>query len=352
MHEPSTPPVRTQNPLSRRAALRALGALGAAAGFAACSGGSAASDTTTNETPTQPESDASLASLVLSTGSLLPSFDEDITSYGTSVANTIASITVAASPTSSGAIVTIDGTAVGSGVATSVALAVGANTIAIVVTAADGVTTRTYNLAVTRASSSCTIVPSETQGPYPLLSAIAGGALVRQDITEGKAGVPLTLVLSLVDVNNGCAPITNAAVYAWHCDKDGAYSGYSSPQNGNHTGETFCRGVQATNSAGQVTFTTIYPGWYAGRITHVHFQVYLQNDTGSAAEATSQIAFPQNVTQAVYASSLYAARGQNTSVTSFAADNVFSDGVDFQLATVTGSVATGYVATLTVGVAV
>ena len=155
-----------------------------------------------------------------------------------------------------------------------------------------------------------------------------------------------------MDVNDGCAPIANAAVYVWHCDKDGAYSGYSSSQNGSHAGETFLRGVQTSNAAGQVQFTTIYPGWYAGRITHIHFQIFLQNNTGGGAEATSQIAFPQAVTQAVYASSLYAARGQNTSVASFAQDNVFSDGVDFQLATVSGSVAAGYTAALTVGVAV
>ncbi|HJY39091.1 MAG TPA: hypothetical protein VJ299_16545 [Steroidobacteraceae bacterium] len=66
---------------------------------------------------------------------------------------------------------------------------------------------------------------------------------------------------------------------------------------------------------------TFVPGWYSGRITHVHFRSYL----GTSLQATSQLAFPQDITNAVYASSLYAARGQNTSVTSFSADNVFSD---------------------------
>jgi protocatechuate 3,4-dioxygenase beta subunit len=99
-----------------------------------------------------------------------------------------------------------------------------------------------------------------------------------------------------------------------------------------------------------VTFQTIYPGWYAGRITHIHFQVYLTTLSGTAS-ATSQLAFPPDITTAVYASSLYAARGQNTSVTSFAADNVFSDGTQYQLATVTGTIAGGLGAALTVGVA-
>jgi protocatechuate 3,4-dioxygenase beta subunit len=101
-----------------------------------------------------------------------------------------------------------------------------------------------------------------------------------------------------------------------------------------------------------VTFQTVYPGWYAGRITHIHFEVFLQSAvTQGAAKATSQIAFPPAVTTAVYASSLYAARGQNTSVTSFAQDGIFADGTEFQLATVTGDTTSGYLATLSVGVA-
>jgi hypothetical protein len=83
----------------------------------------------------------------------------------------------------------------------------------------------------------------------------------------------------------------------------------------------------------------------------VHFQAYLADNLTVAATATSQIAFPQDVTTTVYASSLYAARGQNTSVTSFSADNVFADGTTYQMATVTGDVASGYTATLIVGIA-
>ncbi|MCA8950595.1 MAG: cadherin-like beta sandwich domain-containing protein [Planctomycetes bacterium] len=335
--------------LSRRGALRALG-VASVAGLAACgTSGNAADATAGGSTP---ETDPSLSALTLSSGSLTPAFDADVTSYGASVANVTGSIAVTAGATATTASVAVQGVAVPSGSSATVSLAVGANVVTIVVTAADGVTTRTYTIVVTRASSTCTIIPNETQGPYPLSAVLADPAIVRADITEDRAGVPLTLVLSLVDVNDGCAPIANAAVYVWHCDKDGAYSGYSSSQNGSHAGETFLRGVQTSNAAGQVQFTTIYPGWYAGRITHIHFQIFLQNNTGGGAEATSQIAFPQAVTQAVYASSLYAARGQNTSVASFAQDNVFSDGVDFQLATVSGSVAAGYTAALTVGVAV
>lgn len=197
---------------------------------------------------------------------------------------------------------------------------------------------------------SCVLVPQETEGPYPLLAILSNTAMVRQDVTEGKTGVPVTLTLKLVDVNDGCAPIVNAAVYLWHCDKDGAYSGYSQP-GANTVGETFLRGIQVSDADGEVTFATIYPGWYAGRITHIHFQVYLNDELGGTATATSQIAFPEAVTTAVYDSALYSARGQNTSVPTFADDNVFSDGTTYQVAALAGDTTSGYTATLTVGVA-
>lgn len=201
----------------------------------------------------------------------------------------------------------------------------------------------------TGGSDSCILIPEETAGPYPLQAVLSNSAMVRSDITEGKSGVPLTLALKLVDVNNGCAPITDASVYVWHCDKDGVYSGYSQP-GADTRGETFCRGIQDVDSEGMVLFETIYPGWYTGRITHIHFQVFLFSS--SSATATSQIAFPEAITTEVYNSTLYATHGQNSSVSGFSQDNVFSDGVSYQLAEVTGDVENGYLATLTVGVAV
>ncbi len=124
----------------------------------------------------------------------------------------------------------------------------------------------------TGGGASCVLTPQETAGPYPLFNDIASASTyMREDITEGKTGVPLQLLLTFVNVNANCAPITDALVYAWHCDKDGAYSGYNQPGN-NTVGQTFCRGVQMTDSRGLARFTTIYPGWYSGRITHAHFR--------------------------------------------------------------------------------
>lgn len=186
-----------------------------------------------------------------------------------------------------------------------------------------------------------------------MLSVLSNSGIVRSDITEGKTGVPLTLLLKLVNVNASCAPISNAAIYIWHCDKDGVYSGYSGQTGGvNASGQMFLRGVQYTSSSGEAVFQTVYPGWYSGRITHIHFRVYLGSSLSGSGTVTSQLAFPPDVTTAVYQSALYAARGQNTSVTSFAADNVFRDGVSYQLANVAGSTSTGYLATLVVGISV
>ncbi|HEV8691549.1 MAG TPA: hypothetical protein VGQ91_14710 [Ideonella sp.] len=200
------------------------------------------------------------------------------------------------------------------------------------------------------AARSCALIPQETAGPYPLLEVLQDKKMIRRDVTESKPGVPLALTLKLVDINAACAPIANAAIYIWCTDKDGVYSGYQQPGHDTR-GQTFMRGIQLSNDKGTVRFTAIYPGWYPGRITHIHFQVYLNADTGGNATATSQLAFPQEVTFAVYDSPLYAAKGQNTTVPDFKHDGVFSDGVKLQLCKTKGSVDAGYAAKLLVGIA-
>ncbi len=194
-------------------------------------------------------------------------------------------------------------------------------------------------------SGSCVLIPTETIGPYPLATFLDNSSVLRENIAEDRTGVPLQLKLKLVNVNNSCTPVSGY-VYVWHCDKDGNYSGYNGEAN-----KTYCRGVQYTDGNGVASFTSIYPGWYSGRITHIHFQVFLSNyGSNSSSTAISQLAFPAEITTAVYNSALYT-KGQNTSVTSFAADGIFSDGVSYQLASVSGNVNDGYVAELTVGIA-
>lgn len=194
----------------------------------------------------------------------------------------------------------------------------------------------------------CVLIPSETRGPYPL-DLSNNPDMFRQNITEGRPGLPLDVVLNFVNVNNNCAPIANARIDIWHCDRDGVYSGFNQP-GANTVGQTFMRGIQITDSIGQVEFKTVYPGWYSGRITHIHFEIYLN----SVLSRTSQMAFPQDVTTAIYNNTTLYPKGQNTSVASFAQDNVFSDlsNTALQIAEITNNFETGgKIATLTVGIA-
>jgi hypothetical protein len=164
----------------------------------------------------------------------------------------------------------------------------------------------------------------------------------------------MKLVLTVVNVNDNCRPIPNARVDIWHCDKDGIYSGFPNQQvrPGGPTidtsGQTFMRGIQLTDSNGKAEFHTIYPGWYNGRITHIHFQVFIS----SLLKATSQGAFPDFLNQTVYSTPLYA--GQNSTVANNAADMVFSSPIsDLQyelFSMVSNDDNTAFDASLTVGI--
>lgn len=183
-------------------------------------------------------------------------------------------------------------------------------------------------------NASCAVTPTETVGPYPSLT-----DMFRSDIREGKSGTPLTLTITVVNTNN-CSPVANANVEIWQCDAAGNYSQYGTQQSA-----TYLRGIQTTNANGEVTFTTVYPGWYQGRATHIHVEV-VRN--GSSVKVT-QIAFPESTNAAVYGTAVYASRGANP--TSNARDNIFADSLDSELATVSGDPANGLTATFRVSIA-
>ena len=185
-------------------------------------------------------------------------------------------------------------------------------------------------------SATCVVTPSETAGPFPSIT-----LPVRSDVREDRTGLLLTLAISVVNTAASCAPVTSASVEIWHCDAAGNYSEY-----GNLTSSTWLRGIQPVDGNGVARFTTIYPGWYAGRATHIHIEVFVNN----RSVKTTQLAFPEEINSAVYASGVYAAKGQNP--TRAANDMVFSDGVTSELASVAGNTSSGYAATFTVGVAV
>ena len=177
--------------------------------------------------------------------------------------------------------------------------------------------------------------------------------IVRSDITGSfgsstgtAAGVPLRIELTLTDTAGAAMP--GAALYLWHCDREGRYSLYD------------VRGSElpARRAAGRRgrkgEFTSIFPACYAGRWPHAHFEVYPNLAAATSSDnaiTTSQLALPQDVCEQVYATEGYAQSVANLGRVSLESDGVFRDGVDSQLATVTGSVPGGLVATLTVPVA-
>ncbi len=205
-------------------------------------------------------------------------------------------------------------------------------------------------------------IPEETNGPYPAdgsngVNVLTESGVVRSDIrssfggADGVAeGVPLTVTLTVVDVSSATDPgsaVAGAAIYAWHCDRDGNYSLYSS----GFENKNWLRGVQKTDDKGHVTFTTIFPGCYSGRWPHIHFEVYPSLADATKAQnrqRTSQLAFPEDVCNEVYATSEYASSVRTFEGMSLNTDNVFSDGHSLQLAKVRGSVRKGYTATLRV----
>ncbi|HJZ75705.1 MAG TPA: hypothetical protein VKE51_28420 [Vicinamibacterales bacterium] len=184
-------------------------------------------------------------------------------------------------------------------------------------------------------NASCAVTPGETAGPFPSVT-----SLVRSDIREDRQGVPLTLTIKVVNSSAGCAAVAGASVEVWHADVAGNYSEYSSEAS-----RTYLRGIQTTDTSGQVVFTTIYPGWYQGRATHIHVEV----KTNGVSRKVTQMAFPESVNNTVYVSGVYASRGSNP--TSNAADMIFSDSLASELVTPTGSPATGYSVTFQVGIA-
>ena len=206
-------------------------------------------------------------------------------------------------------------------------------------------------------------IPEETAGPYPGdgsngPNVLTESGVVRSDITSsfGSAsgvaeGVPTTVRLRILDLDGDDAtPLVGAAVYLWHCDREGRYSMYSDGV----TEENYLRGVQEADDDGRLEFTTIFPATYSGRWPHMHFEVYESLDAATAASEklrTSQLAIPEDVASEVYETvDGYETSIETLSQVSLDSDMVFSDGYSLQMAKVTGSVEEGYTVSLTVPV--
>ena len=146
--------------------------------------------------------------------------------------------------------------------------------------------------ALLQGADVCAIIPEVTEGPYYF-----DPAMERVDITEGRPGIPMRVRLQVVDAS--CVAMPGARVDIWHCDATGVYSGYAGQGDDGSvdtTGETFMRGTQFADNNGIVEFESVYPSWYRGRTTHVHFKVFLDETN----ILTGQIFFPDALSEYIY----------------------------------------------------
>lgn len=188
---------------------------------------------------------------------------------------------------------------------------------------------------------SCPATSEETEGPYWF-----DVNYIRSDIREAKPGVPLELMLRVVDLagctpDGGVTPVKDAVVEIWHCDAKGIYSGFEDrsrfpypgpgseppaggqppapgakiteneegktlssgsysagdPQSQRTDGGSYLRGAQVTDREGIVRFTSIYPGWYFKRTVHIHARVHINK----ALVLTSQLYFDDALNDSVFA---------------------------------------------------
>lgn len=149
--------------------------------------------------------------------------------------------------------------------------------------------------------------PGQTEGPY-WLDPEPNRSDVRTNTSTGaiQNGFPLKLTINVSKLNGTTAPVVSGAkVDIWHCNAAGLYSGVSA---NNTVGQNFLRGYQTTNSAGNVSFTSVYPGWYSGRTVHIHFRVRLYTGTALTYNFVSQLYFNETITNQVYAATPYSTR--------------------------------------------
>ena len=178
-----------------------------------------------------------------------------------------------------------------------------------------------------RAGSACVVRPELEEGPY-FVDRRTVRADVRTDSTTGRvsAGVPLQLSFAVAALAQGrCMPLRDANVHVWQCDAVGEYSGVSGPgQRTSERARDFLRGVQPTDASGLARFTTIYPGWYPGRAVHTHFKIRTTGPDAQPYEFTSQLFYPDDLTDRIHADAPYQAHGRRDRTN--ARDGIYRNG--------------------------
>lgn len=205
---------------------------------------------------------------------------------------------------------------------------------------ANGMEEEGADLETVETDSSCSQTPSETEGPFPTKTPTS---YIRSDIRKGdNVGINMLALINIANVNKNCAPMEGVLVDIWHCDVDGNYSQYGGTQmqQNNFQSQNWFRGRQITDKNGLVTFKTIFPGWYRGRATHIHVHIY---DASGKSLLVTQIAFQDNLCVTINQNaSKYGYTKGTTGYTYNNRDNVFSDGYQKELSTVTGSMEEGF----------
>ncbi len=223
------------------------------------------------------------------------------------------------------------------------------------------------------AATTCArLTPELTEGPY-WVNTMLRRADVRANTSTAttspgvvQPGVPLELTINVFDASDGCRPLNGVAVDIWHANAHGLYSDEPSQQagagsnGGDTSGENFLRGYQITGAdkginrsavAGQVSFKTIWPGWYTGRAIHIHVRVRRLSGSGATiAGYTTQIFFSDADNDRVLTGAApYDTRSPRTDPTTDENDTVLQSSDDAtNVVAVTGSIAEGFAATFNI----
>ncbi|KAK3936348.1 aromatic compound dioxygenase [Diplogelasinospora grovesii] len=182
-------------------------------------------------------------------------------------------------------------------------------------------------------AGACILMPAVDQGPL-----YVKGEQVRKDITEGEAGIKMTLAIQVVDYKT-CKTVPNAYVDIWSSNSTGmyvgvqGYPGMGDPNDASILKGTALRGIQATDDHGIASFDSLLPGHYAGRATHIHAIVYLgatkqpnNTITGGRAAHVGQLYFDQPFLTAVNQLTPY--NSNTMAITQNTADFLFMQGAN------------------------
>jgi len=332
-------------PLDRRAALRLFSMSAFAAVAAGCGAGGAVNASSNSST----SSGTTSTTTTLSASNTAPSTNVAVTltavvapTAATGSVTFYSGTTALGTATLSSGMATLTTAFTSTGTQSLTAVYAGNSTYAASTSAAITVTVS--------AATACSETLEGEEGPYFVDDSATGylrsNILSNLDGTDTQTGVPLTLTLYVYDAENSCAAMSGVQVDIWHCNASGIYSAESSEST---SSESWLRGYQITDSTGKVQFTTIIPGWYSGRTTHIHLRLRSTYDeTDDSGTNTVQLFFNQTLIDTLATSvSPYSAEGTNS--TTNATDRVYSTEEDgTTLMTLAGSTSAGYTASFSV----